>query len=306
MDGFLISVVDLETTGLEPGAKVVEAAAVDLLFRPDGSAMIADMRDALFNPGSPIPAGAMAVHHIRDHQVAHCPPFACSWQAVIGQPPGRPPVRAFAAHNAAFEQGFVLPAMTGDVPWICTWKCAMRAYPDAPGHSNQTLRYHLGLLFDETIAPLPHRALHDGIVTAVLLKHMLQDGYDVETLIAWSAEPAVYPTITFGKHRNSGWDQPPKDYLIWLRDRSDMEPDVKWNADRELQRRERDTYVQMALKAILKATSADDLRRWWKESAHHRFENHIDDGSPEYLALVTACASHIDNMGDEEKSQISA
>jgi hypothetical protein len=26
-------------------------------------------------------------------------------------------------------------------PWICTYKCALRVWPDLDGHSNQELRY---------------------------------------------------------------------------------------------------------------------------------------------------------------------
>src|SRR5262245_25865334 len=32
-----------------------------------------------------------------------------------------------------------------EVPWLCTYKSALRAWPDAPRHSNSVLRYWLGI-----------------------------------------------------------------------------------------------------------------------------------------------------------------
>ena len=53
----------------------------------------------------------------------------------------------------------------------------LRAWPDAPGHSNQVLRYWRQV--DRNAYPrIPreaHRALPDAIVTAFLLRDLLED-----------------------------------------------------------------------------------------------------------------------------------
>ena len=63
------------------------------------------------------------------------------WKAdeLPGAPQGG--LLALAAHRASFDQRFCTPRLTGEVEWICTWKCAMRIWPDLPRFSNQMLRY---------------------------------------------------------------------------------------------------------------------------------------------------------------------
>ena len=48
---------------------------------------------------------------------------------------------ALAAHRASFEQRHCTPDLTGSADWVCTWKCALRLWPDLPRFSNQMLRY---------------------------------------------------------------------------------------------------------------------------------------------------------------------
>jgi DNA polymerase-3 subunit epsilon len=65
-------VFDLETTGTSPAHdRIVEICCLKL--QPDGAR---DLRTRRVNPGRPIPAGATAVHHIRDEDVASEPDFA--------------------------------------------------------------------------------------------------------------------------------------------------------------------------------------------------------------------------------------
>src|SRR5262245_31837905 len=70
-------VIDSETTGLDPRrARIVEIAGVRLTGgRVDPPASFRH----LVNPGEPIPAEAVAVHHIDDAKVAAAPAFAEIW-----------------------------------------------------------------------------------------------------------------------------------------------------------------------------------------------------------------------------------
>lgn len=211
-----IRVVDLETTGFEPTDAVVEIAACDLR---DG-AISAFLISTLVNPGRPIPPQVSAVHHIIDADVQGCPTWDDAWPAYVHD------VQAFCAHNAKFERQWLTDEVTDGKPWICTLRCAYRLWPDAPGHSNQTLRYWLnpeGL--DRTIASVAHRAGPDAYVTAFILREQLKLA-TFDALVAWSSEPALLPRITFGKHRGLAWKDAPIDYLQWITRTADMGEDV--------------------------------------------------------------------------------
>lgn len=214
----MITVVDVETTGVDPAVdKVVELAAV---YRSPNQ-LGCNWKSTLVNPGRPIPPEASAVHHIRDRDVAEAPALSGAWELI------NTPDEAWAAHNAAFDRGFLPPV---EQPWICTWRCALHLYPEAPSHSNQCLRYYLGL--DDEVRQhvqlatdgAPHRALYDALTTAVILMHMLKT-HTVEQLVALSTQPVILTTVRFGKHRGAAWSSLPHDYLRWIL-RQDFDADV--------------------------------------------------------------------------------
>lgn len=193
----LIRVVDLETTGLEAAQHApVEIGWCDVRGGFDllGEATFANgvtitlPQSRLTDPGRPVPPEASAVHHLVDADLKGADPWRTELIRAIG---GVTPKAAFAAHNAKFERQWCTPELVGPEPWICTWKCALRAWPEAPGHKNQVLRCWLkpeGL--DRELAAPAHRAGPDAYVTAFLLRELLAL-HPLETLLAWSQEPAV-------------------------------------------------------------------------------------------------------------------
>lgn len=236
----IIRVIDLETTGFPPDAEVIEIAAIEVMARPMALPVVDDTwRSAFAHPSRSIPPEASAIHHIVDEDVAD----ALSWyeaaQIVIDDR-----VDIYAAHTAKFERAFITDAMTGGRPWICTWKCALRLWPDAPRHSNQALRYWLkppGL--DRAKAMLAHRAGPDAYVTAHLLAAMLELA-SVEQLIAWSNEPALLMRVPFGKDPPEGsrgmkWSEVEDGLLTWVLQR-DFGEDVIHTVKVEIARRERE------------------------------------------------------------------
>ena len=130
-----VRVIDIETTGTDPTVDaIIEIAAVDLL--KDGT--IANQRTALVRSPLPVPPESSAVHHLIDEDLA----FAPELDDVLDQFRG---ADAYVAHNAGFERSF-LEHLLGDALWACTYKCALRIWPDLLSHSNQALRYRLGLV----------------------------------------------------------------------------------------------------------------------------------------------------------------
>ncbi len=229
-----IRVIDIETTGDTPEKdQIIEVGWIDVYA--DGT--IANPEQTFVAPTVPIGVEAMAVHHLTESDVANGIRQDTVGYAILSGGP-----LAFVAHNAKFEQSF-LRDLVG-YKWICTYKCALRLWPNAPRHTNQVLRYWLGLDaepgFDSAAAMPPHRALPDAYTTAHIFARMLKaEGENrLKRLLQWSQEPGMLPKITFGKHKGSQWSDVPVDYLRWLVDKSEMDEDVKYTAMQELVRRE--------------------------------------------------------------------
>ena len=228
-----IRVIDLETAGNGPD-DVCEIGWQDVVQDGEGGPWrVSEERGALFvNPGRPISPDTMAVHHILDAQVAGAPFWRSAAPAVL-RPAGG--VVALAAHRATFEQRFCRPVLTGGADWICTWKCALRVWPELPRFSNQMLRYLRGPegLVHEMGLPA-HRAMPDAYVTAHHLRDMLNTTA-VQNLIAWSREPGLLPRVPAGPCRGKRWLDLGEDDLRALA--VDRDGDVRFSAERELHRR---------------------------------------------------------------------
>lgn len=233
MTGEMIRVIDYETTGTDEDAdaEIIEAGSYDLVRDQAGALVLKRPSAALVKPSRPIPPEARAVHHISDADVANAPVLR---EIVDDFFDG---AEIFAAHNAKFEQHFTPFA---GLKWICTYRCARVVWPDAPGHSNQALRYWLDLDsaddFDPELSMPPHRALPDAYVTAHLLRRLLGER-SIDELLTISKYPALLKTMNFGKHKGMAFVDAPADYLEWIRDKSDMNEDTKFSAKYWLQKR---------------------------------------------------------------------
>jgi exodeoxyribonuclease X len=222
----LIRVIDIETTGTDPATdEIIEIASVDMV-RGGG---IANAMDTLVRPARPIPPGASAVHHLIDEDVRNAPLLAEAIQRFKG-------ANVYVAHNAAFEQSFLAAAGVDLGPWVCTYKCALRVWPELDGHSNQELRYALGRATPfagfERAAISPHRAASDVIVTAAVFEELIQRARWSE-LVQWSGEPALHTRIHFGKYRGRRYEEiaaSDPDYLRWIVEKSEMEEGIKHSA----------------------------------------------------------------------------
>ncbi len=226
--------IDFETTGVDP--KTCEPLEVAIYSSLNYS------MSQLIKPSGAIPAETSAIHHI----VAEDVEFEASWsdvrafiqQELLKRSNGVVPV--LVAHNADYEKAII---SRGDIPfipvqWICTYKCALRVWPDAPSHKNEVLRYwlKLGSNRGRKIIQTPHSALHDAIVTYLLFTE-LSGRATLEQLIEWTEEPANIPRVPMGKHFGQKWEEVPAPYLDWCVKQIDMRDDVKHAAKKELARR---------------------------------------------------------------------
>ena len=230
-----IAVIDTETDrfdGEEGAARVIELAAVEVT---DDRVSGDTVRSWQFSPGEGgVTPRASAVHHLTAVDLRGCRPFdAEAWRLAIGS------ADYIAAHNAAFDRAQVERAApdTG-APWLCTMKMARVAWPECPSHSNQVLRYWLGL--DPALPPTlyPHRAGYDAIVTAHLLVRLLEHfGGDLARMLVISQAPSLLPRVPFGANRGRPWAEMEPGFLRWVLDPArTFDEDVRYTALHWLER----------------------------------------------------------------------
>jgi len=230
----IIRVIDLETTGQAPPAHgVVEIGWQDVALQPDGRwELEGEGGSRLVNPGRGIPPLTMAIHHIRDEDVADAPYWHDVARPILDPWPRRV---ALAAHRSSFEEQFCTPSLTRGADWICTYKCALRLWSASPRFSNQFLRYWRnpeGLVHERGLPA--HRAFPDAYVTAFHLRDLLAEA-SVAQLIAWTKEPALEPRVRYGPDRGKEYSEIDDDALAAFL--TDRDPDIRFSAETEFARR---------------------------------------------------------------------
>lgn len=229
-----IRVIDFETSAMEPPeARVIEVGTCDLTQDFAGWT-VHEPKSYLCGGVASIEPGARAAHHISLGDIAAHEPFDPRAMQGDADESG---VVVFAAHNAEFETKFFAPT----TPIICTYKAALRIWPDAPSHSNGALRYWLedqGLISTDRALSMPaHRAGPDAYVTAHLVKALLA-AVTAKQMAVWTKEPRLLPRCTIGKFRGKPWSEVDSGFLNWMLNQPDMEADLKWNASHELEQRQ--------------------------------------------------------------------
>ena len=194
----------METTGDSfTNGGVVEIGWQDVVQHETGWSIDEPPGAMLVQPGCPISAVTSAIHHIIDEDLVDAP----SWTSLAPSILQGEGIVALAAHRAAFEKRWCLPALSGRARWICTYKCALRLWPDAPSHSNQGLRYWRRPAGLDRATGLPaHRAGPDAYVTAHHLRDMLSMA-SVTQLLSWSDLPALLVRVPTGPLRGRRWDE---------------------------------------------------------------------------------------------------
>ena len=164
MAGF--AVVDCETTGLDAASDRVIEIAVLLL---DASGREEDRWSTRIDPG--VSVGATHVHGLTDADVAHSPAFGAVAPTLASLLAGR----AFVAHNASFDAGFLnsefarsgFPYRVSADALVCTMDLS-RIYLPFGRHSLSAVTERAGLACRPS-----HRALADAEVAAELLRFYL-------------------------------------------------------------------------------------------------------------------------------------
>jgi exodeoxyribonuclease X len=221
--GPLIPVIDTETTGDDETAQVIEFAAAYVNL---GEMSIDAYTAERFKPTVDMNVVARAVHHITDADLADRP------LVTEARPKDLVDGAMWAAHNIKFDARLLKqtwPAWESG-PQICTFRCARHIWPLAPKHSNQVLRYWLGLdVHPSALALPPHSALHDALVTGSLLIRELHERNFLE-LIELTQTPILLPVCPMGDFKGKPWNEVTMGMLQWILDLPDADSDLAYTA----------------------------------------------------------------------------
>lgn len=154
-------VVDLETTGLNPGRdEIISYAAVPI---DEGRIVLADIAQALVRPAGPIARHTVPIHGIRPHDVAGSPSLEEVLDGLLAAMSGR----VLVVHVDWVERGFLGAALRRRhlhlrEPVLDTARLAAARLPGVPDPVSLTwLARHLGLpVYGQ------HEALGDALTTA--------------------------------------------------------------------------------------------------------------------------------------------
>jgi exodeoxyribonuclease X len=180
------------------------------------------------------PPETRAIHGITVRDTLGTDPFDGTAVVELAQAEG---VWGFAAHSAEHEVKWIGGAMA----WICTYKSALRIWPEAPSFSNQGLRCWLEdeglLILNRELAGPTHRASPDAYVTAHILLALLAAGATGSDMLQWTKEPALLPRCPLGQWRGHAWPEVDSGFLHWILRTIFDRPDVRFCAQNELDRR---------------------------------------------------------------------
>ena len=248
-----IRVIDLESTHPTPaegglveiGYADLEAQSVDLAGLPTDWKVIGG-RGRLCNPGCPVPPETEAIHHLGDDDVRHQPDWKVLFFGLLRKAVDDH-VIAYAAYGADFELQFMHPDWMGPTPppMVDVHKVGLRVWEDKPPHhSNRALQYWRKPIGLNKADALPnHRAYPDALVTAFLLRDLLNDeGCALEQMIEWSKLPALTVRCYIGDWRNDGrgtlWKDVDTSFLEWILYKGFHDkPDVRFTAEYHLAKR---------------------------------------------------------------------
>ena len=181
------AVVDVETTGGRSwlGHRIIEIAIVEVR----GGAIV-DEYQTLINPAQGVPSMITSLTGITSDMTSVAPYF----EHVADEVDRRLRGRAFVAHNAAFDWGFVSAELVragGDVPEVprlCTVRMVRRFVPELRHRNLDVVTRHFGVEIHAR-----HRAYGDALATARVLLRLLDEAEgrgigDLSTL-QWYLQP---------------------------------------------------------------------------------------------------------------------
>jgi exodeoxyribonuclease X len=211
-------IFDTETTDSADGAEIIEAAWIPLRDDAGFIELFTENFEQRYKPSKPITFGAMATHHIIDHELEDCPP-----SSAFALPDG---LDYMIGHQIDFD--WRMAGSPANVKRICTLAIARKLWPDT-GHTLGALMY---MLADDKYAMRDklrnaHSAMADVYFCSRLLWAISKEAGPFDSLEAlwhYSEECRIPEKITFGKHAGTAIKDLPTDYVLWFVRQPDVDP----------------------------------------------------------------------------------
>lgn len=219
-------IFDTETTGIEEGAQVIEAAWQEIKF-DSGELTVIDGEVKYFGTDEPISWGAMGTHHILPEDVAGFDAFNRNFI---------PEVDVYIGHKVDFD---IRMCGLGDVKSIDTLAIARRLWP-GESHNLSALTYMTAAADGcdlETVRQLlknAHSALHDVRFCLDFLAFVCrrQQITSMEQLYAFAQDCLVPTHMPFGKFKDQPVSAVDNGYRAWYRKQSDTDKYILQAFDR--------------------------------------------------------------------------
>jgi exodeoxyribonuclease X len=184
-------IFDTETTGYQENRGLIEVGYMEVVrLRPFEIGPSVVQR---FNPGRPSTLGALATHHIADHELSGCPSpdqfvFPANMVYLI-------------AHHSQFD--FETLGSPQAIKQICTLALAREAWPNLDSHKLGALMYFLDPLNAKARLKEAHSTEADIQLCATLLERLVTELQlnSFETLWKASEEAKKIKSFTFGKYK---------------------------------------------------------------------------------------------------------
>jgi len=223
----MIYILDVESAGLqvpENGGGVCDLAIMEI----DIDCEILAQVESLIDPEMPISASASGIHHITDSDVVDAPTLA-EFMDLYSNPLMDAVV--VIGHNVAFDIRFLKAHLPKSFEVLDTLKLARLTWPELENHKLQTIRYHFGLDAGEA-----HRAMGDVMTTHSLIKLLCEvHNTDLAGLRDLSKKPLSLNTkMPFGKHKDMALGDLPMNYVRWLLNSTDIDPDLRQALEQRL------------------------------------------------------------------------
>jgi len=223
--------IDLETTGLESGSKIVSIAVLNA-----NSYMY-----ELINEGKKIPPEASSVHHITNEEIKDAAVFKES-NIYKYLKENNSVENTLVAHNIKFDlEMLAAHGLMWKGGMIDTLRATKHLIPECELFSLQVLRYELRLYRSEEKlkakygikdALNAHNALCDALVSELLFLYLL-DMADVEMMQELSFKNVLLEKFTFGKYKGKYIQEiclNDNSYARWLlSSATDMDEDIKYS-----------------------------------------------------------------------------
>lgn len=215
--------LDLETTGLEVGDKIVSCG------------LVSENNEEIYcevNEGKKIPPKASSIHHITNEMIKNKPSFLESDTYEFLEKHNNKE-NILVAHNIKFDLEMLSSVgffWQGRV--IDTLRVSKHLIPECEFYSLQVLRYELKLYKLELVALVSHNAIDDAKLVKLLYEYLLELS-TLEEMQDLSFKNVLLQKFEFGKYAGSYMEEialNDRGYLEWmLANVIDLDEDLRYS-----------------------------------------------------------------------------